>query len=89
MYILFDVKTCMYIVQTCMYIVIQLYMHFNSYKHVHIMYILCTYMSVAFFLFTSMYVKVCTDDVMCTGGYKQFNKYTYTVEHCTYTDVSF
>ncbi len=28
----------MYIVQTCMYMFIKVYMHFDSYKHVHIMY---------------------------------------------------
>ena len=38
MYIHGKVQTCMYIVQTCMYMFIQVYMRFDSYKHVHIMY---------------------------------------------------
>jgi hypothetical protein len=46
-------------------------------------------MSVTYFQFTQMYVKVCTADVLCTGDYIQFMKYTDTVELCTYTDVSF
>ncbi len=46
-------------------------------------------MSVTYFLFTYMYVKVYSADVQCTGGYIQFIKCTDTVERCTYTDVSF
>ncbi len=53
------------------------------------MYIPCTYMSVTYFLFTYMYVKVCTADVQCTGDYVQFIKCTDTVERCMYSDVSF
>ncbi len=53
------------------------------------MYILCTYMSVTYFLFTYMSVKVCTPDVQCTDGYIHFMKCTGIVEQCTYTDVSF
>ena len=66
MYIHGKVKACMYIVQTCMYMFIQVYTRFDSYKHVHIMY---KHVSVPYFLFTYMYVKVCTADVPCTDGY--------------------
>ena len=59
------------------------------YIHIHT----CTYMSVTYFLFTYMYVKVCTADVQCTGGYsdKQFIKCKDTAQRssCMYTDVSF
>ncbi len=37
MYLHLDV--CMYIVQTCMYMYIQVYLLFDLYKHVHIVYI--------------------------------------------------
>ncbi len=48
-------------------------------------------MSVPYFLFTFMYVKVCTADVPCTDGYINFKKCTDsdTIELCTYIDVSF
>ena len=75
----------MYIVQTCIYMFIQVYTCFNFYKHVHT----CTYMSVTYFLFTYLYVKVCTADVHCTEGYIHFMKCTDIVETCTYIDVSF
>ncbi len=37
-------------------------------------------MPVTYFVFTYMYVKVCTADVQCTGGYIQFNKWTDTMD---------
>ncbi len=46
-------------------------------------------MSVPYFLFTYMYVKVCAGDVPCTDGYTHFMKYSDIVEVCTYIDVSF
>ncbi len=49
-------------------------------------------MSVTDFLFTYMYVKVFTADVLCTDGYihQSFMKCTDIFEQCTslYTDVS-
>ncbi len=76
----------MYIVQTCMYIFVQLEacMCFNLYKHVHVMYISCTYMTVTFFLFTYMFVQVCTADVLCTDGYiHSYNVQTLLNSVCT------
>ncbi len=49
----------------------------------------CTYMFVPYFLFTYMYVKVCTADVLCTDGYIHFMKCTDIMELCTYTDLFF
>jgi hypothetical protein len=58
----------MYLVQTCVHV----------YKYIHVLTDMntctyhihtCTYMSTTYFLFTYMYVKVCTADVLCTGGY--------------------
>ncbi len=49
----------------------------------------CTYKSVPYFLFTYMYVKVCTADVSCTNGYIYFKKCTDIIELCTYIDASF
>ncbi len=40
----------------------------------------CTYMPVTYFVFTYMYVNLCTADVQCTDGYIQFIKCTDTVE---------
>ncbi len=78
----------MYIVQTCLYMFLQVYMLFDLYKHVHIMY-KHKYMSVPYFLFAYMYVTVCTADVQCTDCYIHFKKCTDIVELCTYIDVSF
>jgi hypothetical protein len=81
----------MYIVQTCMYMFIQVYARFDSYKHVHIMYkhVHTCPTSVPYFLFTFMYVKVCTADVPCTDGYIHFKKCTDILELCTLAYVSF
>jgi hypothetical protein len=46
-------------------------------------------MSVTYFLFTYMYVKVCTTDVQFTDGYIYFMECTDISEHCTYTDEFF
>ncbi len=46
-------------------------------------------MSVPYFLFTYIYVKVCIADVLCTDGYIHFMKCTDIIELCTYTDVFF
>jgi hypothetical protein len=57
--------------------------------HINMYIYTCTYMSVPYFLFTFMYVKVCTVDVSCTDGYIHFKKCTDIFELCTYIDVSF
>ncbi len=44
-------------------------------------------MSVTYFLFTYMYVKVCTADVLCTDGYINVMKCTDIVEQCIYTNI--
>ncbi len=83
------VQTCMYIVQTCMYMFIQVYMRFDSYKHVHIIYKqVHTCLLNLSFLDTCM-CKVCTADVPCTDGYTHFMKCTDINELYTYIDVSF
>ncbi len=53
------------------------------------MYISCTNMSVPYFLFTYMYVKVCIADVPSTDGSIHFKKCKDIIELCTYIDVSF
>ncbi len=44
-------------------------------------------MSVTYFVFTYMYVKVYTADVLFTDGYIHFMKCTDIAEQCTYTDI--
>ena len=66
---------------TCLYKYIRVLTHImiNCTYHVQT----CTYMSVPYFLFTFMYVKVCTADVPCTDGYTHFMKCSDIIELCT------
>jgi hypothetical protein len=70
---------------TCLYKYMRVSTYIKCTYHVHT----CTYMSVTCFLFTYMYVKVCTADVLCTDGYIHFIQCTDIVEQCIFTDVSF
>jgi hypothetical protein len=65
----------MYIFQTCMYMYVQVYKLFDSYKHVHTMYIHVCYLFLVYII-TYMYAKVCTADVLCKDGYIYFMKCT-------------
>ena len=37
----------------------------------------------------TMYVKICTGDVLCTNGYLHYMKCTDTLQQCTYTVIFF
>ncbi len=65
-----------------MYMNVQVYKVFDSYKHVHTMYIHVCYLFLVYII-TYMYAKVCTADVLCKDGYIYFMKCTDIVEWCT------
>ncbi len=75
MYIHLEVYTCMYIVRTFMYMYIQVSTYFEPYKHVHTMYIPCTY----------LYIHICYIFLLqwhtCMSRYVQL---MFSVQMATY-----